>query len=432
MKTKRVTVGTGGGHWLLTEGACSVKIYSSAQKKNGEIYRSHCVSYTEAGERVRKTFSDLGEAKAWAQSTLTRLANGEKEIKGISPVDLQDMALAKLELANLNVSITAAVKEYRRASEQLNGKGTINDAVRYFLANANPDLPRKTVAEVSKEMCEAKKKDGLSERYREDLSQRLAKFAKSFSGEISAIRTKEIEHWLRELKTGPKNRNNYAAAITILFNFAKRCGYLPEDRVTAAENLTRAKNAGGKINIYSPGELTTMLVRLKTLKPELLPFVALGAFAGIRTAELARLTWEDIDFDHNLIEVGAQQSKTAQRRHIPMQPNLAAWLKPYAEKKGRICDENKIQIAIRRVIEPPEKTSSGKSTPGVKWKHNALRHSYGSYRLPVIKSASELALEMGNSPAMIFRHYRELVKPAEASQFWAIIPHASHAVTEVG
>jgi hypothetical protein len=39
---------------------------------------------------------------------------------------------------------------------------------------------------------------------------------------------------------------------------------------------------------------------------------------------------------------------------------------------------------------------------------------------------SGLPLEMGNSPPMIFRHYRELVKPTEAEKYWAIIPPADY------
>ena len=432
MKTKYVKVGQEGGYWLLTEGACSVKIYSSKQEKNGEVYETHSVYHVEAGKRVRKGFGDLTAAKNWGQTVLTRLINGDTESKGMSPIDLQDMALAKLELAGFDVSITTAVKEYRQAMEKLNGKCTVNDAVSYFLKNANPDLPAKTVAEVTKEMCEAKKKDGLSEQYQNDLSQRLGRFAKSFPGEITAIRTKDIEQWLRGLNTGPQTRNNYATAITIFFNFAKRCGYLAEDRMTAAENLTRAKTPGGEILVYTPEELTTMLVRLSDFKPELLPIVAIGAFAGIRTAELLRLTWDNIDFEQGLIEVGAKQSKTAKRRHIPIQPNLAAWLKPYEGKTGLIYGEKKIQLAIRRITEPTEFPSTGQPKPGVKWKQNALRHSYGSYRLPILKNAAELALEMGNSPAMIFRHYRELVKPAEAVKFWAIMPPVDYAEKMAG
>jgi hypothetical protein len=56
------------------------------------------------------------------------------------------------------------------------------------------------------------------------------------------------------------------------------------------------------------------------------------------------------------------------------------------------------------------------------WPQNALRHSFGSYHLARFNDAAKLALEMGNSPATIFRHYRQLVKPKEAERYWKIAP----------
>src|SRR4029453_6317399 len=56
------------------------------------------------------------------------------------------------------------------------------------------------------------------------------------------------------------------------------------------------------------------------------------------------------------------------------------------------------------------------------WPQNALRHSFGSYHLAQFNDAAKLALEMGNSPATIFRHYRQLVKPKDAERYWKIAP----------
>ena len=36
--------------------------------------------------------------------------------------------------------------------------------------------------------------------------------------------------------------------------------------------------------------------------------------------------------------------------------------------------------------------------------------------------AAKLALEMGNSPATIFRPYRQLVKPKQGERYWKIAP----------
>ena len=37
-------------------------------------------------------------------------------------------------------------------------------------------------------------------------------------------------------------------------------------------------------------------------------------------------------------------------------------------------------------------------------------------------NAAEVALEMGNSPQMIFQHYKELVQPEAAKAWFAIVP----------
>ena len=67
----------------------------------------------------------------------------------------------------------------------------------------------------------------------------------------------------------------------------------------------------------------------------------------------------------------------------------------------------------------PHKSKAGQAFA---WKHNALRHSFISYRVAEIQNVAQVALEAGNSPQMIFQHYRELVRPAEAKAWFAIEP----------
>jgi hypothetical protein len=44
--------------------------------------------------------------------------------------------------------------------------------------------------------------------------------------------------------------------------------------------------------------------------------------------------------------------------------------------------------------------------------------------LAIVKNAEEVSLEAGNSPNMIFKHYRELVKEEDAKQWFSINPNA--------
>ena len=55
---------------------------------------------------------------------------------------------------------------------------------------------------------------------------------------------------------------------------------------------------------------------------------------------------------------------------------------------------------------------------------NGFRHSYITYRVAQINDTARVALECGNSPDVIFAHYRELVGPEEAAAWWATMPPA--------
>jgi integrase len=131
---------------------------------------------------------------------------------------------------------------------------------------------------------------------------------------------------------------------------------------------------------------------------DLLPCLALSAFAGLRTAELLRLKWEAVDLQRGLINVAANKSKTAKRRP----PNLTEWLRPYAGRSGKILPYSHrwyhLHVGLVR-----------KAAGLAKWPNNGLRHSFASYHIAKHQNAPQLALEMGHTtPRMIFDNYREV------------------------
>jgi len=144
--------------------------------------------------------------------------------------------------------------------------------------------------------------------------------------------------------------------------------------------------------------------------------VAIGAFAGLRRAELERLDWSEIDFESGLIEVTAQNSKTAQRRLVTMQPNLRKWLLPVRKHQGNVTPSN----CFRELFEQARSAARI-----AEWPDNALRHSFASYHLAHFKNAASTALELGHHDSRItFAHYRELVKPKDAEKYWNLFPTA--------
>lgn len=247
-----------------------------------------------------------------------------------------------------------------------------------------------------------------------------------------------------------KSRNNYRRAIATLFNFAEARGYLARG-LGEMDGVALAKVDQGEVEIFTPAEMSAVLA---AANDKLIPFLAIGAFAGLRHAELQRLEWTEVHFESGFIEVKAAKAKTASRRLVPMAANLRAWLEPHKKDGGPICDYANVPKQLQWLAEEvdermrkgphttdngpqaegaSEHTSSGLQPPsphsregaqaaGFRWKHNALRHSFISYRVAQTNDVPKVALEAGNSPRMVFSHYRELVRPTEAEKWFGIVP----------
>jgi integrase len=126
-----------------------------------------------------------------------------------------------------------------------------------------------------------------------------------------------------------------------LFAYAKAQKYLPKDH-DELEAVGRAKNRDGEIEIFTPAELLEIFSHAKE---EIMPFLLVGAFAGVRHIEIQRLVWEDIRLDDGLIEIRAKNAKTASRRMIPVVPTLKEWLLKYRQDTGPVCDYNNVGFA---------------------------------------------------------------------------------------
>ena len=289
---------------------------------------------------------------------------------------------------------------------------TIADAIEFYLPHLQAKNNRTcTFAELVAELRAAKKADGASAPYLTDLRCRLGQFSNSFGDRlVREIRTDEIDDWLRGLSVSPVTRNNSRRVLRTAFSFAVKRNYCVGNPVT---KTAKAKEIKRPVGILSVAETARLL---EAATPDVLPYLAIGLFAGLRRAELERLDWSEIDFESGLIEVTAQNSKTAQRRLVTMQPNLREWLLPLRKHKGNVTPSN----CFRELFE-----QAREGARIAEWPDNALRHSFASYHLAHFKNAASTALELGHHDSRItFAHYRELVKPKNAEKYWNLFPSA--------
>ncbi len=333
----------------------------------------------------KKFFTKESIAKAYVERLARQLGDYHSQALGLS------------DRQKLEASECYRLLEGRAAS--------LFDAVHHYLTYLDETKRSIPISELFDEFLSVKQQDNVSPKYLADLRSKLGRFVNSFHDTLVCNFTAaQIDAWIRSLDIGTVSRESYRRNVSVLLEFGRRRGYL---RANPAADIKIRRRPEGEVSILTPDELRNLLSKCA---PEIVPYVAICAFAGLRPSEAASLVWSDIHLDTMQIEVRARHSKTRRYRLVPIQPNLSEWLMRYGS------DDGSVYYSRRKFRE-------GYRAAGIEdWKMDILRHSYGTYRLPILKSADALALEMGNSPDVIFRHYRRPMNEVSASAYFDVRP----------
>jgi integrase len=238
-----------------------------------------------------------------------------------------------------------------------------------------------------------------------------------------------VGRFFEGLQLSPRSYNNFLRALKTFFAFAQKRGWLSRE-ADLLRSVEKRKEKTAPVEIFSPPELSELLNHASAA---LRPCLALAAFAGLRMEEILRLEWVDVERRPGFIEVAAHKAKTATRRLVPIADNLAAWLATASHDGARVWTKSKAWFfeSVREAVVLINEERGPKAASFVS-KRNALRHSFISYRLADAQDINRVALEAGNSPQMIFRHYRELATPEQAATWFAINPKDAANIIAIG
>jgi len=386
----------------ITNGKQTVKLYSSVNRGK-PLFQ---LAYYAGGRRVLKNFSDKGHAKRIADQILGGLAIDAKTVGALATPELESLVAAQKVLAP-GYALHVAVQEHAQTVAKL-GKISLREAAEFFLKHNRADLPRLTLPEVAEQFAASRLQSGLTAHYASQCRKTLLELAKAFRDQaLPDLTTAKLDAWMGSLVLGPKTKNGMRTMLVACGNWAEGRGFLIKG-ANPFPAMVRYKEDKAAVSIFTPENMAKLLHAADaTLKP----FLALGAFAGLRMAELQRLDWSEIDLKRGFITVAAHKAKTRQRRLVPIAPNLKSWLKPYLQPSGPVCVHQRPQMALARFCKD------------FAWEKNGLRHSFISYRLAILHDTARVALEAGNSPEVIFAYYRELVTP-KAGKAWFSVKSA--------
>ena len=366
------------------------------------------IEYYVAGQRRMKTRADESEAHTDAGRILAML--NERAPVFSQTEDATIYLAAKTVLGGL-APVDVACREWAVAMQRLGGASLL-DAVEVY-RKITPEKTGKKIPELVAEYA-VSLADDTSVAYRSRAHNRLKRFAARFPGPLHEVTATDMEGWIKGFDLGKRARNNERETLVAFSRWAQNKKYLPIGAPVEASQIKKL-DAPTTIAIFPVATVAKLMSALLAEKPELVPYAALGFFAGVRPAELTRLRFEEaLRWNFGDIEIRADQAKTGFRRLTKMQANLAAWLDPYRESVGQIAPA----IAYKKL-------SAFTKTKGFQWSPDVMRHSFISYAVASAHQIGQVALWAGNSEAIIKRHYLERVTEDEGKAFFAILPSHS-------
>jgi integrase len=340
--------------------------------------------YFTTGKRIQVRRVTKGAAQSAHTDLFVLLSNGRKDLAGIDGVELAQFRKWKQSKTATGIAIGEAIDIFVKSKQ--NRSSRHYDGLRRDL-----DLLRDSIG---------KKRD------------------------VSEIETPELQSFINNRRVGDRRRFNLRSELVSFFRWLREKSYLREGK-TAAEKLDAIEKQAGHVQILTVDQMRALLANVRE---EFLPWLVIGAFAGIRSEEIApdpkskksRLAWEDFKWKRRLIDVRRETAKTGkkrkpQRRLIPIEDNLLEWLRPWHSARGAVCERQPTKHETCRL---------GKFIGG-KWPHNCLRDSYGSYWMAIHKNMPALAYQMGNSVQMIEQSYHERQDELDAREWFSVFPSQS-------
>lgn len=360
----------------------------------------------ENGQRKRKFFPSRDAANEWLAQRRPELRNQGRAALGMTDGQRVDAVRALAVLAPLGVSLTTAAEAFAERAKLLSRT--------------------ETFAALRAELVAAKRADRKSALYLSDLTHRLARVGQIFDERpVATIEPRELDDWLRGLDQSPTSRVNFRKVLRTAFEFAVSRGYARENPVVKTAKVKAEHAAPG---ILKPIEIAAVLAEAD---PQIVSALALSAFAGLRDAEVGRMTWDRIDLAGGYVKVDAAVAKTSSRRLVPISENLRSWLVPHAQTTGSVRPSPRVAYPLYRAARTAALATLTKAGVPARnlaaWPHNALRHSFASYRMALVTNAAQVAEECGHSVQIMKQHYRELVTKTEAEAWFGVTPDKAGA-----
>jgi integrase len=355
-------------------------------------------SRTTNGVRIRANF----KTREAARDYILKL-DGPTPSAAIDPrlaMDA-DTARQRIEAAGLDMTLAEIVAAYVEARDAMNGTGTLLEAARAFRAAHDTRAASKPMGEAVTEFMDMKRetlRDATAKSYAYTLERTLEPL---HDRNLADITTDELAAILGHRK--PTARAMHLRTLRVFWAWAskEKRAWASMATVDALEYRKDASEAD--ISVMTPAEVVALLRAAEAEGHAAAVTTALLLFAGIRRAEITRLTWGNVSTEN--VEIGRDAAKKIRRRTIPICPTLAAWIAAHrdgAKDSDLITPANWTEVdkCIRRragwAVEARLLKNPPKPTRGA-WPSNVIRHTNASVLVSIGTPLKDLTFQFGHT-----------------------------------
>lgn len=207
-------------------------------------------------------------------------------------------------------------------------------------------------------------------------------------GNAGEATREQIEEWWGKRADGNLAQATRANDLATLRSFYKWCTRWEHRTDDPTVRLDAPRVAKGLPRPIGRAELHTLL---QGLPPDLRRAVALGAYAGLRVSEVARLDWADIDVDTRRARIW--HSKGGKSRVVALGAVLLDELLP-AANSGNVVTAGD---AVHSGQQLQRRVNRAMHGLGVEGTFHTLRHRYGTLAYQATRDLVAVGRQMGHS-----------------------------------
>lgn len=356
--------------------------------KNGRLIAAICIN----GKQKLKRVKDKAQAQQW----FLAMETGNTKASQLTYAQMSDAATAIDLLSQHGVTMTLTDIATQFLKDRPTGiTMTLHEAIREYEDRSQARVASKTLYGYL----------WMLRHFEEDVG----------NIDLATFKKADAMRYLDRFLNKPPTWRAYQRTLSKFFSEATKMDWC---QVNPFLGLDAPKCQPPKREFMSVNDAKLALQSVLKRKPNLIHFLTLGMFAGIRPIESLRLTKDHFNLDTGYIHLTGDitKSHSYKERVVPINSTLMAWLKayPFEVKPVPMNDICNIAKAMRECSE----LDHWERTP------DCLRHSWCTYEFARSRDSASVAATAGHSEAVCQRHYRGRVTPEEAVKYFDLVPDA--------